>query len=185
MWPWTSIGVHFLHWDVYIIWKLINKLYIDVWFVMITQYLDEIQRFENLESEGAKKNLHFEKIAFKLIQMKSYSITNQKFSFYIFRNIFMEHDLYLISNDFWHKRTVNCCKYTPATWDWFCAPGSHILIKEFSLETSLEIWKLCFSWKLILRSFYWITGLKWRTFIKCYLIKNQKVTFKNLHTGLL
>ncbi len=33
----------------------INKLSIDVWFVMIGQYLSEIQLFENLESEGAKK----------------------------------------------------------------------------------------------------------------------------------
>ncbi len=33
----------------------INKLSIDVWFVMIGQYLTEIQLFENLESEGAKK----------------------------------------------------------------------------------------------------------------------------------
>ncbi len=35
----------------------------DVW------YLAEIQLFENLESEGAK-NLIFEKIAFKIVQMK-------------------------------------------------------------------------------------------------------------------
>ncbi len=33
----------------------INKLHINVWFVMIGQYLAEIQLFENLESEGAKK----------------------------------------------------------------------------------------------------------------------------------
>ncbi len=71
---------------------------------MMTQYLAEIQRFENLESEGAK-NLHFEKIAFKLIQIKSYSITNQKLRFYIFsvgnlQNTFMEHNLYLISSSF-------------------------------------------------------------------------------------
>ncbi len=32
------------------------KLSIDVWFVMIGQYLAEIQLFENLESEGAKKS---------------------------------------------------------------------------------------------------------------------------------
>ncbi len=34
----------------------INKLSIDVWFVRIGQYLAEIQLFENLESEGAKKS---------------------------------------------------------------------------------------------------------------------------------
>ncbi len=32
-----------------------NNLSIDVWFVMIGQYLSEIQLFENMESEGAKK----------------------------------------------------------------------------------------------------------------------------------
>ncbi len=63
----------------------------------------EIQLFEYLESEGAThKNI--EKIAFKVIQMKflAMHITNQKFSFDIFtvgnlQNIFMEHDLYLMS----------------------------------------------------------------------------------------
>ncbi len=80
-----------------------NKLSIDVWFVRIGQYLTEIQLFENLESEGAK-NPNIEKIAFKVIQIKSLAmhITNQKLSFYIFTvgnllNIFMEHDLYLMS----------------------------------------------------------------------------------------
>ncbi len=71
---------------------------------MIGQYLTEIQLFENLESEGAKKNLNKEKIAFKVVQMKSLAmhITNQQLSFDIFmvgnvQNIIMEHDLYLIS----------------------------------------------------------------------------------------
>ncbi len=49
-----------LYWDLYIIW--INKLSLDVWFVRIGLYLAEIQLFENMESEGAKKNLHIEKI---------------------------------------------------------------------------------------------------------------------------
>ncbi len=81
----------------------INKLSIDVWFA-IGQYLAEIQLFENLESEGAKKNLNIEKIAFKIIQIKSLAmhITDQKLSFDIctvgsLQNIFMEHDLYLMS----------------------------------------------------------------------------------------
>ncbi len=72
---------------------------------MIGQYLAEIQLFENLESEGAKKkNLNIEKITFKVVQMKflAMHITNQKLSFDILtvgnlQNIFMEHDLYLIS----------------------------------------------------------------------------------------
>ncbi len=34
----------------------VNKLSIDVWFVMIGQYLAEIQLFKNLESEGTKNS---------------------------------------------------------------------------------------------------------------------------------
>ncbi len=82
----------------------INKRSIDVWFVRIEQYLAEIQLFENLESEGAKKKTYnIEKIAFNVVQIKflAMHITNQKSSFDIFtvgnlQNIFMEHDLYLI-----------------------------------------------------------------------------------------
>ncbi len=51
-----------------------------------------------------QKNLNIEKIAFKVVQMKylAMHITNKKFNFDIFtvgnfQNIFMEHDLYLIS----------------------------------------------------------------------------------------
>ncbi len=110
MWPWTTKTVLKCHFFFKIesytsseIW--INKLSIDVWFVRIGQYLAEIQLFENLESEGAKKNnLNIEKIAFKVVQMKflAMHITKQKWSFDIFtvrnlQNIFMEHDLYLIS----------------------------------------------------------------------------------------
>ncbi len=77
----------------------INNLSIDVWFVMIGQYLAEIQLFEiwNLRMQ---KNLNIQKIIFKVIQMKflAMHITNQKLSFNIFtvgnvQNIFMEHDL--------------------------------------------------------------------------------------------
>ncbi len=68
---------------------------------LLGQYLAEIQLFENLESEGAKKNLNIEKIAFKIVQMKFLAMhtTYHKLSFDIFtvgnlQNIFMEHDLY-------------------------------------------------------------------------------------------
>ncbi len=42
--------------------------------------------FENLESEGAKKNVNIEKIIFKVVQMKylAMHISNQKLSFDIF-----------------------------------------------------------------------------------------------------
>ncbi len=53
---------------------------------------------------GCNKSPNIEKIAFKTVQMKFLAmyITDQKFSFYIFKlgnllNIFMGHDLYLIS----------------------------------------------------------------------------------------
>ncbi len=68
---------------------------------MIGQYLAKIRLFENLESV---QNTNIEKISFKVVQMKflAMHITYHKFSFYIFTvgnllNIFMEHDLYLIS----------------------------------------------------------------------------------------
>ncbi len=52
MWPWTI----FRNWDLYIIYtSWINNLSIDVWFVMIGQYLAEIQLFEN-----AKKSKYWE-----------------------------------------------------------------------------------------------------------------------------
>ncbi len=51
-----------------------------------------------------QKNLNIEKIAYKVVQMKSLAMhfTNKKRSFDIFtvgnlQNIFMDHDLYLIS----------------------------------------------------------------------------------------
>ncbi len=72
--------------------------------VRIEQYLDEIQLFENLESEGLNKNKNIEKIAFKDVQIKflAMNITNQKLGFDIFtighlHNILIEHDIYLIS----------------------------------------------------------------------------------------
>ncbi len=64
---------------------------------MIGQYL----KIWNLR---VQKNQNIEKIIFKVVQMKflEMHITNQKLSFDIFTvgnllNIFMEHDLYLIS----------------------------------------------------------------------------------------
>ncbi len=51
-----------------------------------------------------QKKLNIDKISFKVVQMKflAMHITNQKLSFYIFtignwQNIFIEHDIYLIS----------------------------------------------------------------------------------------
>ncbi len=67
----------------------INKLSIDVWLVMIGQYL----KIWNLRMQ---KNINIEKIIFKFVQMKflAMHITNQKLGFNIFTvgnllNIFM------------------------------------------------------------------------------------------------
>ncbi len=58
----------------------------------------------NIWNLRVQKNLNIEKIAFKSVQMKflAMHITNQKLSFDIFtvgnlQNIFMEHDLYVMS----------------------------------------------------------------------------------------
>ncbi len=52
---------------------------------MTGQYLAEIQEFENLESEGAKKKKNIiGKIAFKVVQIKFLAMHNQKLSFDIF-----------------------------------------------------------------------------------------------------
>ncbi len=66
----------------------INALSMEVWFVMIGQFLAEIQLFENLESEGAKK-MNIDKISFKVVQMKfiALNITDQKWSLDIFMNV--------------------------------------------------------------------------------------------------
>ncbi len=64
---------------------------------MIRQYLAEKRLFENLESE-------IRKITFKTVQINflAIHINNQNWRFDLFtvrnlQNIFMEHDLYLIS----------------------------------------------------------------------------------------
>ncbi len=58
----------------------------------------------NIWNLSVQNNLNIEKIGFKIVQMKFFTmhITNQKLSFDIFmvgnvQDIFMEHDLYLIS----------------------------------------------------------------------------------------
>ncbi len=92
-----SVRINNLIYSIYTSETWINKLYIDVWFVMIGQYL-------NIWNLRMQKNLNIEKIIFKFVQMKflAMHITNQKLGFDIFtvgniQNIFMEHDLFLIS----------------------------------------------------------------------------------------
>ncbi len=71
-------------------------------------------RYNYLNIWNLRVQKNIEKIAFKVVQMKFLAmyITNQNGHFDIFmvrnlQNIFMEHDLYLIYNDFWHKRKIN------------------------------------------------------------------------------
>ncbi len=89
-----------------------------------------------------KKNQNIEKMAFKVVQMKFLAMhsTNQKLSFDIFtvgnlQNIFMEHDLNILMIFGMKEKSIilthtmyfgYCYKYTRATYDWFCAPGSHL-----------------------------------------------------------
>ncbi len=67
MWPWTTKPVMMVT-IVRNCW--INTLSIDVWFVMIWQYLVEIQLFEIWNLRVQEKNRNIDKIAFKVIQMK-------------------------------------------------------------------------------------------------------------------
>ncbi len=108
MWPWTTkpvIRANYYEIEIYTSSESwINNLSIDVWFVMIGQYLARDATVCKSGIWGCKKNLNIEKIIFKVVQMKflAMHITNQKLSFDIFtvenlQNIFMEHDLCLIS----------------------------------------------------------------------------------------
>ncbi len=82
-------------------------------------------RYNYLKIWSLRVQKNIEKIAFKVVQMKflAMHITNQKWSFDIvtvrnLQNIFMEHDLYLISLiSFWPMQCIfgYCYKYTPAT----------------------------------------------------------------------
>ncbi len=57
----TSLTCQFFEIEIYTSSESwVNNLSIDVWFVRIGQYLAEIQLFENLESERAKKSKYWE-----------------------------------------------------------------------------------------------------------------------------
>ncbi len=68
----TSLKCQFFEIEIYITsesWA--NMLSIDVWFVRIWQHLAEIQLFENLESEDAKKSKYWENHLLKLSKLSS------------------------------------------------------------------------------------------------------------------
>ncbi len=107
MWPWTTklvIRVNFYtsssRFKHHKSW--LNKLSIDVWFVRIGPYLAKIQLFGNPESEGAKKSKYWENLLEIEKKFLAKENISQELSFDTFavgnlQNIFMEHDLYLIS----------------------------------------------------------------------------------------
>ncbi len=78
-----------------------------------------------------KKNRNTKKIAFKVVQIKSLAmhITNQKLTKYlhgtwcllnILMNVGIKEKMIILTHTmYWHK-------YSRATYDWFCGPGSHI-----------------------------------------------------------
>ena len=80
---------------------------------LLGRYLAEIQLFKTQESEGAKKSQNIEKIAFKVVQMKSLAqhITHKNKVL-----IYLRQEIYKISswnmiftsypNDFWYKRKM-------------------------------------------------------------------------------
>ncbi len=90
--------------------------------------LAEIQLFEYLESEGAKKK--------KKIKIDIYG---EKFTKYLHGTWFLLNILTIFgmkekSIILTHTCIVGYCyKYTCATQDWFCAPGSHMSIQNESL----------------------------------------------------
>ncbi len=99
----------------------INHLSIDVWFVMIGQYL----KIWNLR---VQKNLNIEKIIVKVVQMKflAMHITNQKLSFDIFtvwnlQNIFMEHTMYC-----WLLLQIYLCYL----WLLLCSRDTYAVIRQ-------------------------------------------------------
>ncbi len=90
MWPWTTkpvMRVNYFEIKIYASSESwINNLSIDVWFVMIGQYL----KIWNLR---VQKNLNIEKITFKVVQMKflAMHVTNQKLSFDIYGRKFTKY----------------------------------------------------------------------------------------------
>ncbi len=80
VWPWTTKPViRVFYWDLYII----NKLSIDVWFVMIDNIWLRCN-YLKIWNPRVQTNLNIDKISFKVVQIKflAMHITNQKLSVY-------------------------------------------------------------------------------------------------------
>ncbi len=156
------------NWDLCIIWKL-NILYFHWCMVYDRTIFERVQR-----------NLNIEKIIFKVVQMKflAMHITNQKLSFDILYNIFMQHDLFNILMIFSIKEKLIILSHTVCCWlflqiflcyyDCFCAPGTHmaeILIVCGSVTTGAGwlcdtrvLFSLrCFLLRLVSGASLWIT----------------------------
>ncbi len=91
MWPWTAqLKGQFFAIEMYASYESgVNKLSIDVWFVMKEQYLaTKYKRCNYLKIWNLRvyKKLNIKKIIFKVVQIKflAMHITNQKLSFDIY-----------------------------------------------------------------------------------------------------
>ncbi len=72
----------------------INKLSIDVWFVMIGHNIWLRYNYLKILDLRVQKNLNIEKFAFKVVQMKFLAVhdtTNQKWSWYIYGKTFIKY----------------------------------------------------------------------------------------------
>ncbi len=88
----TSLKCQFFKIEMHTSESWLNKLFIDVWFVMIGQYLADTTIWKS-GIWGCKKNLNIEKITFKVIQMKFLvmHIINQMEFWYIYGYTFSKY----------------------------------------------------------------------------------------------
>ncbi len=109
LWPWTTYGSIFWNWDLNIIsfWDLYIISFPLMYGLLGKDNIWPRYNYLKIWNLRVQKNQNIEKITFKVVQMKflAMHITYQKLRFYIFtvenfQNIFMEHDIYFISQWF-------------------------------------------------------------------------------------
>ncbi len=133
-----------------------------------------------------KKNQNTEKIGFKVVQMKSFAmhVTNHKLSFDIFmvgklQNIFMEHDFYLIPNDFWHKRKID--HFDP--YNVLLAIATNILMTGFVVQGHISVILLnlvCYLSYLCNCPWNLLAIYEWKLFLRQFIFNVQRIVLSNL-----